>query len=155
MVAGLGPSIVIPVIWPHVDFYIVFPVVLAISLTGSLLGTFLTKPEDDEVLKAFYRRVRPWGFWGPVLAMVRAEDPSFQPNPDFWRDMFNVVVGIAWQTSLIALPVYVVIRRYDIAAIALAVVLLTSASLKFTWYDHLTKMYTEKTPAPAAAPVAE
>jgi SSS family solute:Na+ symporter len=64
--------------------------------------------------EGFYRRVRPWGFWGPVLAKVQAEDPSFQPNPDFVRDMFNVVVGIAWQTSLIALPIYVVIRRYDI-----------------------------------------
>lgn len=124
-----------------------FPKILGISTVGCLLGTLFTKPEDDEVLKAFYRRVRPWGFWGPILAKVQAEDPSFQPNPDFARDMFNVVVGIAWQTSLVALPVYVVIRRYDIAGIALAVVLATSAILKFTWYDHLTKMYTEKTPA--------
>jgi hypothetical protein len=83
--------------------------------------------------------------------MVQKEDPSFQPNPDFVRDMFNVVVGIAWQTSLIALPIYVVIRRYDLAWIALAVVLATSATLKFTWYDHLTKMYTEKDPVPEVA----
>src|ERR1019366_6879021 len=124
-----------------------FPLILGISTVGCLVGTFLTKPEDDEVLKGFYRRVRPWGFWGPILAKVQKDDPSFQPNPDFVRDMFNVVVGIAWQTSLIALPIYVVIRKYDIATIALAVVLVTSATLKFTWYDHLTKMYTEKTPA--------
>jgi hypothetical protein len=132
-----------------------FPLILGISLAGCLLGTLLTKPEDDEVLKAFYRRVRPWGFWGPILAKVQAEDPSFQPNPDFVRDMFNVVVGIAWQTSLIALPIYVVIRRYDIAMIALAVVVVTSVALKFVWYDHLTDMYTEKTPGPErVAPAA-
>jgi hypothetical protein len=51
--------------------------------------------------------------------------------------MFNVVVGVAWQTSLIALPIYVVIRRFDNAAIALAVVAVTSSVLKFTWYNHL------------------
>jgi hypothetical protein len=155
MVAGIAASMILPVALPHVRPLNAFPLILLISTAGCLLGTFLTKPEDDEVLKAFYRRVRPWGFWGPVLAKVQAEDPSFQPNPDFARDMFNVVVGIAWQTSLVALPIYVVIRRYNIAMIALAVVLVTSAILKFTWYDHLTKMYTEKTPAPqTAAPAA-
>jgi Na+/proline symporter len=151
MVAGIAASMVVPVALPDVRPLNAFPLILGLSTAGCLLGTLLTRPEDDEVLKAFYRRVRPWGFWGPVLAKVRAEDPSFQPNPDFGRDMFNVVVGIAWQTSLVALPVYVVIRRFDVAAIALAVVLVTSAILKFTWYDHLTTMYTEKPPAAEAA----
>jgi hypothetical protein len=93
--------------------------------------------------------VRPWGFWGPILKKVQQDDPSFQPNPDFVRDMFNVVVGIAWQTSLIALPIYVVIRKHDMAMLALAVIVGTSAILKFTWYDHLKRMYAE-TPAPGS-----
>jgi hypothetical protein len=154
MVAGIAAAIPFALA-SDVTILNAFPLILGISLAGCLLGTLLTKPEDDEVLKAFYRRVRPWGFWGPILAKVQAEDPSFQPNPDFARDMFNVVIGIAWQTSLIALPIYVVIRRYDIAAIALAVVVATSVLLKFFWYDHLTAMYTEKTAGPErVAPVA-
>jgi Na+/proline symporter len=154
MVAGIAAAIPFALA-SDVTILNAFPLILGISLAGCLLGTLLTKPEDDEVLKAFYRRVRPWGFWGPILAKVQAEDPSFQPNPDFVRDMFNVVVGIAWQTSLIALPIYVVIRRYDIAMIALAVVVVTSVALKFVWYDHLTDMYTEKTPGPErVAPAA-
>ena len=84
----------------------------------------------------FYRRVRPWGFWGPVLKKVLADDPAFQRNPDFLRDMFNVTVGIVWQVALVALPIYNVIRHSN-AWIAFAVVLVTSAILKFTWYDHL------------------
>jgi hypothetical protein len=154
MVAGIAAAIPFALA-SDVKILNAFPLILGISLAGCLLGTLLTKPEDDEVLKGFYRRVRPWGFWGPVLAMVQKEDPSFQPNPDFVRDMFNVVVGIAWQTSLIALPIYVVIRRYDMAMIALAVVVVTSIALKFVWYDHLTDMYTEKTPGPErVAPAA-
>jgi Na+/proline symporter len=154
MVAGIAAAIPFALA-SDVTILNAFPLILGISLAGCLLGTLLTKPEDDEVLKGFYRRVRPWGFWGPILAKVQAEDPSFQPNPDFVRDMFNVVVGIAWQTSLIALPIYVVIRRYDMAMIALAVVVVTSIALKFVWYDHLTDMYTEKTPGPErVAPAA-
>jgi len=77
-----------------------FPLILAVSLVGCFAGTLLTPAEDEQVLKDFYRKVRPWGFWGPILAKVRQEDPGFERNPDFWRDMFNIVVGIAWQTSL-------------------------------------------------------
>ena len=45
------------------------------------------------MLTDFYRRVRPWGFWGPVLRKVLAEDPTFKRNKDFSRDMFNIVSG--------------------------------------------------------------
>jgi Na+/proline symporter len=121
----------------NVDVSIIFPLVLGISLIGCLVGTLLTKPEDDAVLKDFYRRVRPWGFWGPVLKKVLAEDPSFKRNKDFFRDMFNIAVGIVWQVSLVALPLYIVIQEYRRAAITLAITLGTSAVLKFTWFDHL------------------
>jgi SSS family solute:Na+ symporter len=121
----------------NLDVTIVFPLVLGISLVGCLLGTLLTKAEDDAMLMDFYRRVRPWGFWGPVLKKVLAEDPGFKRNKDFGRDMFNIVVGIAWQISLVALPLYIVIQEYQRAALTLAVTLGTSAILKFTWYNHL------------------
>jgi hypothetical protein len=118
-----------------------FPVILVLSLAGCFVGTWLTKADDIEVLKAFYTRTRPWGFWGPVLKAVQKDDPTFKPNGDFWRDMFNVAVGIVWQVSLVAMPVYVVIREYDKAKIALGIAVLTSLVLKFTWLDHLKKAY--------------
>jgi Na+/proline symporter len=127
----------------NLDVTIVFPLVLAISLAGCLLGTLLTKAEDDAVLMDFYRRVRPWGFWGPILKKVLAEDPGFKRNEDFARDMFNIVVGIVWQIALVALPLYIVIKEFQRAAITLAVVLGTSAILKFTWFDHLAEREVE------------
>ena len=127
----------------NLDVTIVFTLVLAISLAGCLLGTLLTKPEDDAVLKDFYRRVRPWGFWGPVLKKVLAEDPGFKRNEDFLRDMFNIAVGIVWQIALVALPLYIVIKEFQRAAITLAVVLGASAILKFTWFDHLAEREVE------------
>jgi len=154
MVSGIGGSLVVPVVLKvsAVKAFFVacgfepdagvlplyaFPLLLIISMIGCLAGTLLTKPEDDEVLKSFYKRVRPWGFWGPILAKVKKEDPSFQPNADFWRDIFNVIVGIIWQISLVALPIYFVIKKFDYAAITFFVVVVASLILKFTWYDHL------------------
>lgn len=121
------------------DVAIVFPLVLVLSLIGCLVGTLLTKPEDEEVLKDFYRRVRPWGLWGPIYRKVLSEDPSFEPNKDFWRDMFNIAVGIVWQVSLVVLPMYFVIREFGRAALTGAVILATSVILKFSWYDRLEK----------------
>jgi Na+/proline symporter len=120
---------------------ICFPIILVISLIGCFAGTLLTKPEDEAVLKAFYKKTKPWGFWGPILKKVQAEDPSFKPNPDFVRDMFNVAVGIVWQTALVAMPIFFVIRENDRALIALAVVIVTSVTLWFTWMRHLDVAY--------------
>ena len=154
MVTGIAGSLILPSVLPHVplvkdllqahsvnlDVSVVFPLVFAIALAGCLAGTLLTKPEDDEVLKDFHRRVRPWGFWDPILAKVRAEDPAFERNKDFWRDMFNVVIGIVWQVSLVALPCYFVIQKFNSVLITVAIIAVTSIVLKVTWYDHLREL---------------
>jgi len=151
MVTGISASLIMPSLLPqfsfvkellrahsvNLDVALVFPLVFAISLGGCLAGTLLTDPEDDVILKDFYRRVRPWGFWGPILAKVLEEDPAFERNKDFWRDMFNVAIGIVWQISLVALPCYVVIQEFGAALIALGLIAATSMVLKVTWYDHL------------------
>jgi Na+/proline symporter len=141
MVAGMGTSLLLLVL-QRLDLTTLsalnsFPVILAVSVVGCVAATLSTKPDEDEVLKSFYRRVRPWGAWGPVLAKVRQDDPSFQPNPDFWRDMWNIVVGIVWQTSLVAIPVHLVMHRYGGALLALAIAAATTLILKKTWYDNL------------------
>jgi hypothetical protein len=151
MATGMAGSL-ITFAFPHVHPLNLFPIIVGLALIGCIVGTLRTKPEDDAVLMDFYKHVNPWGFWGPIREKVMREDPSFKPNPDFVRDMFNIVIGIAWQTSLIAFPVYIVIRRYEIAAWAIAVVVATSIILKFTWYDHLKKMEIEPAPPPVALP---
>jgi solute:Na+ symporter, SSS family len=147
MVSGILGSLILPFALPHVLPLMAFPLLLGVSFVGCFLGTLLTKPEDDEVLKDFYRRVRPWGFWGPVLAKVLQDDPTFQRNKDFSRDVFNIVVGIIWQTALVPLPIYIVLWNFKAAAVAFAVVVITSITLKFTWYDRLNeKNFAEITP---------
>jgi Na+/proline symporter len=152
MVTGIAAAMVIPFALPSVSALNSFPIILGISIVGAIVGTLTTAPDDTEVLKDFYKRVRPWGFWGPIQALVQKDDPNFQPNPDFLRDMFNIVIGIAWQTSLVAFPIYIVIRRFNNAAIAFGIVIVTSLILKFTWYNHLRKMEVE-VPIASAPPV--
>jgi len=128
-----------------------FPVIFVISVIGCLAGTLLSKPEDEAILKNFYKNVRPWGFWGPIRDKVMQEDPSFRPNKDFGRDCANVIVGIIWQLGLVTLPIYIVLRDWQwVAGIGVAI-LLTSIFLKFNWYDRLEQPRPETQPEPAPA----
>ena len=121
-----------------------FPLLLVLSGLAAVIGSLVTKPEDPELLKAFYRNVRPWGMWGPVHAMVVAEDPDFERNMDFKRDMFNVTIGIVAQTCLVAAPIFLVVRENASLATTLVVFAICAGILKKTWFDKL-----ERTPANA------
>ncbi len=146
MVAGIGAALLLPALnlqilheWPLMNNFSMnaFPIILLISLIGSILGTLLTKPEDDETLKQFYKNVRPWGFWKPVHKLVVAEDPTFEGNRDFWKDMFNILIGVVWQTSLIAFPIFLVLREWKSFIIAITITAVTSITLKFSWWNKL------------------
>lgn len=121
-----------------------FPIIFLISIIGCVVGTLLTKPESDEVLMKFYHNVRPWGFWKPVYERVVKIDPQFVANKNFKRDMSNILVGIAWQITLMAAPVFLVLREFPSLVICIAVLVLTSVILKFNWWDKLEATYGEK-----------
>ena len=116
-----------------------FPVILVLSILGCILGTFLSKPEDDEILIKFYKQVRPWGFWKPIHNKVMMEDPGFKSDANFKLDMFNIVIGTIWQTSLVVLPIYIVLREKLPFFEAIAVLAITSLLLKKTWWNKLTE----------------
>ncbi|HOI48050.1 MAG TPA: Na+:solute symporter [Prolixibacteraceae bacterium] len=122
-----------------VDIYF-FPVILAISFAGCILGSLLTPPDDEAVLMKFYKNVRPWGVWKPIHNKVVALDPSFEGNKDLARDAFNVVVGIVWQMCLIVAPIFFIIRENTSLLITLSVFAVCTLILKFTWYDNLKKI---------------
>lgn len=137
MMAGLIGSLLLPVVLPGLQPLYGFPYILAFAIIGSLAGTYLTEPDEEEVLKSFYKKVRPWGFWGPIKEKVIAENPDFKENKAFSRDMFNVVIGTIWQLSLVVMPIYLVIREMVPLAIGFGVFAVTSFVLKKNWWDKL------------------
>ncbi|MEX0988121.1 MAG: sodium:solute symporter, partial [Bacteroidales bacterium] len=104
---------------------------------GCVLGTFLHKPTENEVLVNFYKNVRPWGFWGPIREQVMAADASFKPNKNFGIDMFNIVLGTIGQTALVALPIFLVIKLHLPMLITIGITALIFIIMKKTWWDRL------------------
>ena len=68
--------------------------IITVSITSVVwLGTtFLTKPEADDVLVAFYRRTRPSAAgWGPIARLA----PEIKPAHDGWSNTVDWIAGCA------------------------------------------------------------
>ena len=152
MVAGILGAMLVPVLMPHVAPIYAFPAILGVSVAGCIIGTYATPPDDEAVLDQFYLKVRPWGFWGPVHARLRRTRPNLLPNAEFGRDMFNVVIGVVWQSSLVASGILLVLKDWRSFALCIGLILVTSTILKLNWLDKV-----EDYPADLAepAPVVE
>ena len=122
---------------PDIRILYYFPVILVGSLIGCIVATYLTEPTNEETLKSFYKSVKPWGFWKPIHDKVAAENPGFEGNKNFKRDMFNVFIGTIWQTALVALPMYLVFHQFFAALITFGIAAILSYVLKKSWYDRL------------------
>jgi len=160
MVSGIVSAMFVPalierIVGHSINPLFTFPVIFGISVVGCLLGTFLSKPEEEAILKSFYKTVNPWGAWGPIRQKVMDENPNFQPNRNLSRDTVNVLVGIVWQLALTALPIYLVLRNWPWVGGIVATLVVTTVFIKFNWYDKLEKEPSAADAKPAAtAPIA-
>ena len=137
MLGGLVASTFVPGLFPDTSDIFLFPLILLIAGLGCILGTLLTPPDNEQVLMSFYKQTKPWGFWQPIIKKIQAEQPDFKPNTDFWRDVFNIIVGIVWQMTLVIMPIYLLIKEMGDLAICFVIFVITSWLLKKYWYDRL------------------
>ena len=137
MLSGIVCALAAPYIFRDTVPLFYFPIILLISTIGAVAGSLLTPATEFDTLKNFYKTVRPWGFWRPVMVAVKIEDPLFVPNQNFRRDMFNVLIGIAAQTSITALPVFLVLLMPTQTAVAATILAVSILILWKTWYQKL------------------
>jgi Na+/proline symporter len=150
MLTGIGGALLLA-LFPSLPPLMAFPLLFACSAAGAIVGSLATQPQDSRTLKAFYRRTNPWGVWGPIRAQVILEHKTFRPNRDLPRDALNVLVGIVWQTALVALPIYVVIHDARGVVATLSVASLCTIFLKRFWLDRLGSSSDETATPPSAA----
>ncbi len=141
MLAGIVPAILLAAlkstgVLHGLDLYY-WPILFLLSLIGSIAGTYASPPTDMAILKSFYSTVKPWGFWKPVLEQVKLDNPNFEPNRHFKRDMFNVVLGIIAQCTLTILPMYVVLWMKLPLLITVVILTVIILILKRTWWNKL------------------
>jgi Na+/proline symporter len=115
IVATIAPFIVFTIIKFYTDF--AFPeslfITVAFTTIAWLLATYLTQPTDYKVLKRFYERVQPDGFWQPIISHFKLSTKKSNLPQLFACWLLGIGLGYAclfglgelifgdWQTVLI------------------------------------------------------
>jgi len=137
MLSGIATAMILALYVDSGHILYWFPLLFAISIAGSIIGTYAAPPTEMAVLRSFYSNVRPWGAWEPVKKLVMADDASFQPNKNFKLNMFNVVIGTIAQLCLTILPMYLILMQKLPLFVTAGLLLIIIVILKKTWWNKL------------------
>jgi SSS family solute:Na+ symporter len=109
----------------------------AASFIITLICGFVLPPTDMEVLVKFYSKVRPFGVWKPVR--LEAERRGLVPVNDSMPkiDILNGGLTAVFQISLALIPFHLFLQRWNEMVLWLAVAVILSIILYFTWYKNL------------------
>jgi SSS family solute:Na+ symporter len=115
----------------------IFWVSIAASLLGTIIGTYLGKPTDNQTLLVFYKQIRPFGFWGPIRA--QCEPPLVtMANVENRRDLWLLIPACLFQLIIFWLMTAVVVRKWVSFNISLTLLVIISIILYKYWYKNLT-----------------
>jgi Na+(H+)/acetate symporter ActP len=120
---------------PDLPLYVVFPIITAASLAASIIVSWTGPAVEPEILKTFFKTVRPFGLWKPVKKQVQASGESLKRSHEGpFRAILNVVLGMIAVLGLYLAPMYLVGHWFLYAGICLGAALLAAAVLYHTWY---------------------
>lgn len=117
--------------WPE---YVYAPAIhlatLAVAIGVSLAG----RPVEMATLTAFYRKVRPFGIWGPVR---EAAGPMSRESGSPASTLITLVTAHVGLLCLFLSPFYLLGRWWGWAAAVCAIGTACAVVLRFTWWNHL------------------
>ena len=134
MLAGF----LVPIFFPDSPVYVPFAFVSLTALFAVILGSYLTKPTDPQVLRSFYRRIRPFGFWGPVRNRLPG-DIIKRIHRENRRDIIAVVIAVPWQLVMFLVWITLILRQWEQLGVVVLIFGVLTIFLYFGWYRYLGK----------------
>jgi solute:Na+ symporter, SSS family len=133
---GMGAAVLQRIVAPDLPTIVSFPIVLLISLAGSLIGTFCSQPPDRDVLKRFFEKTRPFGFWNPVRKHCDLRIVQLARNENR-NDIIAVFFALAFQFLIYWVPVQFMLKEWARFWMSSALFLISGAGLYCFWYRWL------------------
>jgi solute:Na+ symporter, SSS family len=133
---GMLTAILLDVFVPGLAFFESTGITFMVSVTIGVVVSLLTPAPNDEVLRRFYRQIRPFGFWGR-FAIELDETESDSIRSENRLGLLNMVVALAWQLCLFITVIAAVWHNWQAVYPALTAFLILSLMLYFFWYRNL------------------
>lgn len=105
-----------------------FGLVIAVSL--------LTRPAKPEVLDNFFRKTRPFGFWGPVRAKMAPEKLKAWKRENT-NDIIAVPFTLLAQVTLFLMPMQLIVQQFRSFFITVPLFLIGAAGMYVFWWRKL------------------
>jgi Na+/proline symporter len=137
-VTGMVAAIIQRLILPDIPEYYSFTIATVSSLIGMIIGTYASKPTNENVLLEFYKRTRPFGFWGPIKDKIKKEKLS-EINKENKRDIISTFMAVPWQVVLFLTGMSIILKRWDQFGWLMLILIVLSTGLYFNWFKHLSK----------------
>jgi Na+/proline symporter len=137
-VAGMLAAVLQRLLLPDIPEYYAFTIATTSSLIGMVIGTYMSEPTEESVLMEFYKRTRPFGFWGPIKSKIAQETMS-QINQENRRDILSTFFAVPWQIVLFLTGMSIIFKRWDQFGWLFLILIILSTALYFNWFRHLSK----------------
>jgi len=138
MAMGVGGAIIQRIFWPELSEFYQFLAMGGLGLFGSIAGTLLTKPMDQDILKDFYIKTKPFGFWGKFKESLDPET-RIKVNREHFYDIISLPFVMIWHYLLLLLPVLLVIGNFKELAGGAVLFVIALIGMYFFWYKKLPK----------------
>jgi Na+/proline symporter len=134
--AGLAAALLQRFLIPQMPEWQQFIYMMVAGLAGSIAATYLTPATDRGVLEHFYRTTKPFGLWGPLRQTVSPEEAAAMSREHRY-DLISVPFALAWQITMLMLPMLLIIKQFRSAAVTGAILAAALIGLYFFWYKKL------------------
>ncbi len=135
--SGMIVAIIFKAIAPEgVTEYTMFMVSSSASLIGTILGTLLTKPTDDETLFNFYKVTRPFGTWSQFKNRL-SPDKQEGIDQENRRDILSTLMAVPWQVVFFLFMMSLVFKTWGNVMVLFAILVVLSIGLYLNWFRHL------------------
>ena len=134
--AGMLSAIFVRYSGISVPEYMNFVIPGSCSLMGCILGTYLCRPTEPSIVRHFYEVTRPFGFWGPIRALI-APDLQKKIRRENRNDIWATIFAVPWMITLSLWGMLLVMKRWDHFAYLSTTLIVLSVGLYFVWYKNL------------------
>ncbi len=135
-VVGMVAAVLQRMFLPDIPEYSAFIITTLSSLVGMIIGTYASAPTDENVLFEFYKRTRPFGFWGPIRNRITQETMD-KIKKENRRDILSTFFAVPWQVILFLSFMALIFKRWDQLLWLVVILALLSIGLYFNWFRHL------------------